>query len=56
DMIDDPGEMADLADNPDFQEVMEKHRKLLQEWMTETNDDFRQFSKRPFSLEGQNLY
>ena len=56
DMINDPGEMADLADDPDFQALVEEHRKLLQQWMTETNDDFRQLSKRPFSLEGQNLY
>jgi len=56
DMINDPGEMVDLADHPDFHQVLMEHRELLQQWMKETNDDFRQLSKQPFSLEGQRLY
>jgi arylsulfatase A-like enzyme len=56
DMKNDPGEMVDLADDPDYQSVIDKHRKLLENWMHKTNDDFRQLSTRPFSLEGQPLY
>jgi len=56
DMINDPGEMIDLADNPDYLAVKEDHKKMLELWMTETNDDFRELSKRPFSLEGVPFY
>jgi arylsulfatase A-like enzyme len=33
DLKNDPGEMENLADNPDFKEVLGKHRRLLQKWI-----------------------
>lgn len=56
DMANDPGEIVDLADNPDYQSILEEHRDLLNNWMIKTNDDFRQLSARPFSMEGQRFY
>ena len=56
DMTNDPGEMTDLADDPEYQAVLDEHRALLEKWMKGVNDDFRQLSMRPFSLDGQALY
>ncbi|MFO7933446.1 MAG: sulfatase-like hydrolase/transferase [Bacteroidales bacterium] len=56
DMQNDPGEMNDLASDPGYQDVLEEHRELLNRWMRQTNDDFRQLSMQPFTLEGQKLY
>ena len=36
----DPGEMNNLIDNPEYQEEILIHKKMLQDWMTRTNDTF----------------
>jgi hypothetical protein len=33
DLKNDPGEMENLAENPDFDQVLDKHRRLLQKWV-----------------------
>lgn len=40
DMNADPGEMKNLADNPDFASVLKVHRSHLAAWMKETGDKF----------------
>ena len=37
---DDPGECDDLARNPVYTPAIEKHRRLLKEWMEKTGDPF----------------
>lgn len=36
----DPGEMVNLINDPSFQENIEHHRKLLQDWILKTDDTF----------------
>jgi choline-sulfatase len=38
DLKNDPGEMKNLAGDPAFKTVLEKHRKLLQTWVKQTGD------------------
>ncbi len=38
DLIEDPGEMKNLALSPDRQDVLEEHRQLLRQWIEETHD------------------
>ena len=38
DMVDDPGEMNDLAEDPEYRNVILKHRKLLEKHAGEHND------------------
>ena len=40
DMINDPGEMKNLAVDPQYTDILDKHRKLLSEWVMETGDKF----------------
>ncbi len=40
----DPGETNNLAFDPNYKSVKEKHRKMLNEWMEQTDDDFRLFT------------
>lgn len=40
DMRRDPGEMKNLAVEPDYQDVLELHRAYLKEWIAETEDNF----------------
>ena len=37
----DPGEILNLSSSPGHREVLERHRKLLANWVRGTNDDFR---------------
>ena len=39
-MSEDPGETNNLVDNPEYREVVQKHREYLRQWIEETNDDF----------------
>lgn len=39
DMKNDPGETKNLVNDPVCQEVLEKHRTLLNDWCSKTNDD-----------------
>lgn len=48
DLQHDPGEMKNLASNPDFRDVLNNHRTHLQQWIVESNDaDARSFSIMP---------
>jgi arylsulfatase A-like enzyme len=38
DLIKDPGEMVNLAENPDYQHILEDHRKRLLNWCIKTED------------------
>ena len=38
DMKKDPGEMVNLATNPDYRDILGEHRKLLESWVKETGD------------------
>lgn len=38
DLKDDPGEMVNLAENPDYKDVLRQHRKRLRGWVEETDD------------------
>ena len=38
DLENDPFEVQNLAENPEFQTVLEEHRAILEKWMTETGD------------------
>jgi len=38
DLGNDPHEMINLADNPDYREILEYHRQILSNWMKETDD------------------
>ena len=40
DMNNDPGEMENLALDPEYQDELESHRELLQEWILKTDDSF----------------
>lgn len=40
DMQDDPGEMHNLATDPDHHDTLLRHRSFLQEWIGKTNDPF----------------
>ena len=40
DMQNDPGEMVNLARNPDYKEELQKHRQLLRAWCKKYNDTF----------------
>ncbi len=40
DMNHDPGEMNNLAVDPDYTGVLDRHRKLLSEWVKQTGDRF----------------
>jgi arylsulfatase A-like enzyme len=42
DMEKDPGEMVNVAENPRYRQILEKHRSLLAEWQRKTRD--RQFT------------
>jgi arylsulfatase A-like enzyme len=43
DLENDPGEMRNLAGDPTFAAQQQRHRDLLDAWLTETNDPFRPF-------------
>jgi arylsulfatase A-like enzyme len=38
DMVNDPGEMKNLAEDEEYKDVLEKHRRLLHEWVEKTGD------------------
>jgi len=38
DLTDDPGEMKNLAEDPAFQDALERHRRLLRGWVEKTGD------------------
>jgi arylsulfatase A-like enzyme len=38
DMVNDPGEMLNLAEDPDYQEVLNQCRERLRQWVEETGD------------------
>jgi len=38
DILNDPGELINLAQDPKYQEVIITHRRLLQEWVDESDD------------------
>lgn len=38
DLKDDPGEMVNLAEDPDYKDVLRQHRKRLRGWVEETDD------------------
>ncbi|KPK36622.1 MAG: hypothetical protein AMJ65_15965 [Phycisphaerae bacterium SG8_4] len=40
DMKNDPGEMENLAGNPDYEEVLSEHRKMFAEYKKESGDSF----------------
>jgi arylsulfatase A-like enzyme len=40
DMNNDPGEMQNLAMDPEYHGVLEAHRELLENWIRETGDSF----------------
>ncbi|MFC2123262.1 sulfatase, partial [Bacteroidota bacterium] len=40
DLTNDPGEMNNLIDDPDYKLVIENHKKMLKEWIDMTDDDF----------------
>lgn len=40
DMNRDPGEMENLALDPEYRAILQSHRQLLQEWIQETDDSF----------------
>lgn len=40
DMQEDPGETHNLARQPDHQQELARHRDLLREWLTKTDDEF----------------
>ncbi len=48
---DDPFELNNLADDPAYQEVVNEHSKILEEWITRTNDQ----GQYPESQEGLKL-
>lgn len=55
DLENDPGEMHNLIDNPDYEDVrVELHNKLL-DWMNDTRDPFRGFvwEDRPWRKDGK---
>jgi len=43
DMQQDPGEMANLAEQPQYREILVQHRQMLLDWCREHADDFEQF-------------
>jgi len=38
DLTEDPGEMTNLATNPDYRKTLDKHRQLLSDWVKRTED------------------
>ncbi len=40
DRMNDPGEVNNLIQNPEFQSQIKEHRSMLKKWMQETNDSF----------------
>jgi choline-sulfatase len=40
DMINDPGERANLAHKPEYQEILARHREMFARYLKETNDPF----------------
>jgi hypothetical protein len=40
DMENDPGETINLAEDPDHKQELERHRKLLRDYITQTEDIF----------------
>ena len=38
DLANDPGEMKNLAETPEFQDVLNDHRRRLRRWVEETDD------------------
>ncbi len=38
DLKSDPGETDNLAANPEFADELRRHRRLLKDWQTATND------------------
>ncbi len=40
DLLHDPGETMNLACEPSMQEIKSRHRKMLEEWIEKTDDDF----------------
>ncbi len=48
DLVNDPHEINNLAANPDYKEILEKHRDILEQWMEETDDK----GQYPENIEG----
>lgn len=42
DMTRDPGETKNLAGNPEYAEVLKKHRQLFADWLKKTDDTYRE--------------
>ena len=42
----DPGEMCNLAEKPEYRKVLDEHRKLLAEWYEISGDDDAKFSRQ----------
>ena len=42
DLAEDPGEMANLAEDPKYRDVLDQHRKRLRAWVEETGDEIGQ--------------
>lgn len=40
DMERDPGEMVNIAGDPDHQDILQEHREMLLEWCSQTGDEF----------------
>lgn len=40
DLNEDPGEMNNLVNEPDYQSELREHRRLISDWASRTNDDF----------------
>lgn len=38
DLQEDPGEWNNLAENPDYQDLIEEHQRMLSDWMHDTHD------------------
>lgn len=38
DLVKDPGEMKNLASDPDYKDVLDRHRKILAQWSKRSND------------------
>jgi arylsulfatase A-like enzyme len=49
DLMNDPGEMRNVADDPEFKSPVEESRRLLEEWAVENNDPF--FVKSAISMQ-----
>ena len=68
DLTDDPGEKHNLAGNPDYAYVLERHRAMLDEYIAASGDDYRSLQVKvdpkyrmhapgyPSHIDGYNLW